>query len=84
MEGARDIIYNSAGIPQYYTGAYLLKKSNGEAIDKIKWEAVAGDKYPTLANTNGEIALKANPIFIKDYDYRCVVIASKNNKILWI
>lgn len=84
MEGARDIIYNSAGIPQYYTGAYLLKKSNREVIDEVTWEAVTGDNYPTLANTNGEIALKANPIFIKDYDYRFVVIASKNNKILWI
>lgn len=84
MEGARDIIYNSAGIPQYYTGAYLLKKSNREVISETTWEAVVGDNYPTLANTNGEIALKANPIFIKDYDYRFVVIASKNNKILWI
>ena len=84
MEGARDIIYNSAGIPQYYTGAYLLRKSNREAISGITWESVTGNNYPTLANTNGEIALKANLIFIKDYDYRFVVIASKNNKVLWI
>lgn len=84
MEGARDIVYNSTGIPQYYTGAYILRKSNREAISGITWEAVTGNNYPTLADTNGEIALKANPIFVKDYDYRFVVIASKSNKVLWI
>lgn len=84
MEGARDIIYNSTGVPQYYTGAYLLRKSDRKAIGGITWEAVTGNNYPTLADTNGGIALKANPIFIKDYDYRFVVIASKNNKVLWI
>jgi hypothetical protein len=69
MEGARDIIYNSAGTPQYYTGAYILKKANGETIDNIAWNCTSGDSYPTLAETNGEFALKANPVFIKDYDY---------------
>ena len=84
MEGARDVVYNSAGIPQYYTGAYILRKSNRDPINGITWESVTGNNYPTLADVNGEKALKAKPLFIKDYDYRFVVIASKNNKVLWI
>lgn len=86
MEGAKQIVYNSAGVPSYYTGAYLLKNSNNAKIN-VTWSIntdTAGH-YPTLATVNdSNKALLAKPMFIKDYDYQVVVKAKNNNTIYWI
>lgn len=91
MEGARTVIYNAAGVPSYYTGAYVLRDGQEPIgvkwsinLDKLYTEKEKINNYPTLSTTNGQSALLANPIYIKDYEYEVVVIAKSGNTIYWV
>ena len=93
-EGARKVIYNSQGKPDYYTDAYILYNSNGQV------NATWSSEYPTYEDENGltkplyinhpilktlvkdnnnYVALSANPVYIKDDDTRFCVYAQDNN-----
>ena len=89
MEGAREIIYNSQGTPQYYTDIYKLLNSNNEEVLGLNWQRYPNDQLgPTLKEIsrdgNTYKALLANPIYVKDNEYKTYVIAEKDGIIYWI
>ena len=89
MEGAREIIYNSQGTPQYYTDIYKLLNSNNEEVLGLNWQRYPNDQLgPTLKEISRDgktyKALLANPIYVKDNEYKTYVIAEKDGIIYWI
>ena len=89
MEGAREIIYNSQGTPQYYTDIYKLLNSNNEEVLGLNWQRYPNDQLgPILKEIsrdgNTYKALLANPIYVKDNEYKTYVIAEKDGIIYWI
>lgn len=87
-EGARKIIYNSQGKPDYYTDAYVLYSNNEQAA--VNWECNYPNyiNHPTLKeltkNNKSYKALSANPVYIKDDDTRfCVYAKDQNNNVVY-
>ena len=99
IEGAREVIYNSQGIPEYYTDAYVLYgfyNNNHQTeipFNLIKWELTQPNSENTYKlnlkklNKNGAqyFALLASPFYIKNYNDRACVcaVSLNNNEVVW-
>lgn len=84
LEGARQIIYNAQGIPQYYTDVYQLKDSSNNIIADVNWICTNDNNGPELKSLQNGVALSAKPVYIKDYNYCTCVSAIKNGTIYWV
>lgn len=100
FEGARSIIYDSQGVPSYYTDIYQLINSSGTPISGISWSISPNNKTnydPTLKNikrkekqsNNKEVtitykALLAKTVYVSNHNYASYVTAKKGDIIYWI
>ncbi len=98
MEGARKVIYNPYGIPNYYTDAYVIYKSVGGTYteETATWTLNSKNDYGNLklktikkvknGQSNSYYALQASTPYIKDDDLYCIVatqIINSQERILW-
>ena len=84
MEGAREIIYNAQGVPQYYTDVYQLRDNMNNIIQNINWSCTDDQNGPTLKTLQNGVALSARPVFVRNYNYHTCICAKQNNLIFWI
>lgn len=88
IEGAKEVIYNSQGIPDYYTDAYVLFDATQKELKADEW-ILSQDINVSLKlqdlDKNGITykALSANPFYIKDQENKACVSAKIGDKIAW-
>lgn len=88
-EGAREVIYDSQGVPSYYTDAYILY--SGDTEEDVEWALDTGGNENSLVQLNNLTkekktykALVASPIYVKDSENLvCVYAYNEENEILW-
>ena len=98
MEGARKVIYNPYGIPNYYTDAYIIYKNVGGTYteEAATWTLNSKNdqgnlKLKTIKKVkNGQSssyqALQASTPYIKDDNLYCIVatrVVNQQEEILW-
>ena len=96
IEGAREIIYNAQGVPEYYTDAYVLfglDVNNNRQVEipasTIDWRLKQSNNSYQLAlkslikNNIDYKALSASPFYIKDYNDKVCISAAINGNIVW-
>ena len=97
IEGAREVIYNHQGIPNYYDGPYVAYDNNQKKIDsnRLEWYIVSktkdnkdvGPGQLQLANHPfGGKALKASSLYIPEDTYKvCVILGDYDaGDYIWI
>ena len=97
IEGAREVIYNHQGIPNYYDGPYVAYDNTQKKIDsnRLEWYIVsktkdnkdAGAGQLQLANHPfGGQALKASSLYIPEDTYKvCVILGDYDaGDYIWI
>lgn len=88
-EGARKVIYDSQGVPNYYTDAYILYNNNQEVLNDVDWELQGNindfSLRELIKNGISYKALVASPVYIKnDNDQLCINARLKqDNSIVW-
>lgn len=94
IEGAREVIYSSQGVPDYYTDAYVLFGNSGSStqieIDNVTWTLNNSNAASTSfslkeLNKNGKkyYGLLANPFYIKENTDKICVCASVGGTVVW-
>lgn len=98
MEGARKVIYNPYGIPNYYTDAYVIYKNVGGTYieETATWTLNSEKNYGNLklktikkvknGQSNSYYALQASTPYTKDDDLYCIVATQTINqqeRVLW-
>lgn len=87
IDGAREVLYNEAGLPQYFRGAYKLFQDNGDRI-ACNWDITVDNSSiysPNLKVADDSYGLQVNSTYIAGTsDKVCVVARSRGtNEILW-
>lgn len=98
IEGAREVIYNYQGVPNYYDGPYVAYDNNQKKIDsnRLEWyidsktkgnETVTGSGRLQLAkHPFGGQALRASSLYIPEDTYKvCVILGDYDtDDYIWI
>lgn len=95
IEGAKEVVYNHQGLPNYYNDVYKLYKiNNDEKPEEIRDGCIWGlsktvgeeNDYPRLQNLvrAGETyqALAVNPFYMQSGNKTCVYV-EKDNEVIW-
>lgn len=90
IEGARQVIYNTMGVPDYYKDAYVLYDTNNKEIkENIVWDinnvvdTVYASTLKDHATRKGYKALNASPFYIDDSSNTPCVYVKVDGKTVW-
>ena len=94
IEGAREVIYNHQGIPNYYDGPYVTYDNNQKKIDSLIYEIYTKTKEDKYINGSGSLqlanhpfggqALKASSLYIPEDTYKVCVAMGDEDAGQWI
>lgn len=94
IEGAREVIYNHQGIPNYYDGPYEIYDNNQKKIKTSICEIHSKTKEDKYVNGSGSLqlanhpfggqALKASSLYIPEDTYKVCIAIGDEEADLWI